>query len=144
MATITILILTSIFALVYICTAIALNESEGLRDGRFVLAFPVSMLCVLGMLRGINNSPKKSLVDVVIFPYEVLVYAIIAVVILLLLSRFLVPIGKKIEYLIVDAVMKLEERKRKRIAEQEKEYRIKAEKMKKSKIDKTIHVEDLL
>lgn len=124
-----IIVLISVFVLVFVCTVYALDQTE-LCDGKYVLAVPVSVLCVLGMLRGINNSHEETLVDVVIFPYEVLVYALIVVVILFLLSRFLLPIGKKFKHLVIDAVMKWEERKRKRMSEQEKEYRIKAEKRK--------------
>ena len=68
-----------------ICTVLALKESEGLRDARFVLAFPVSMLCVLSLLRGGGNIEQKFMLNVALIPYRALSYTLIFMAILWLL-----------------------------------------------------------
>jgi uncharacterized membrane protein len=77
------LILISIFVLVYICTVYALGESE-FRDGKFVLAFPVSVLCVLSFLRR-EDIQEKPILDSILIPYEVLAYTLLVIVIMLIL-----------------------------------------------------------
>lgn len=96
MSTTTTFILISVFALVYICIVYALGQSE-FRDARFVLAFPVSILCVLGFLRGGGNTQKKFTLDLVLIPYEALAYALIVIVLLWILSRFHLRIRKTLK-----------------------------------------------
>jgi hypothetical protein len=86
MATSTTFILISIFVLVYICTVHSLGQSE-FRDARFVLAFPVSVLCVLGVLRG-GDVQEKPILELVLIPYAALAYALIFMVIMLILFLF--------------------------------------------------------
>jgi hypothetical protein len=86
MATSTTFILISIFVLVYICTVHSLEQSE-FRDARFVLAFPVSVLCVLGVLRG-GDVQEKPILELVLIPYAALAYALIFMVIMLILFLF--------------------------------------------------------
>jgi hypothetical protein len=85
MTTSTTIILISIFVLVYICTVYAFGQSE-LCDAKFVLAFPVSVLCVLGVLRG--DVQEKPILELVLIPYAALAYALIFMVILLILFLF--------------------------------------------------------
>jgi len=85
MTTTTILILSAVFVLIYICTVLALKEAGGLRDSRFVLAFPVSMLCVLSLLRGEGNIEQKFVLNLTLIPYRALAYTLIFIVILWLL-----------------------------------------------------------
>ena len=82
MTTTTTLILIAVFVLVYICTVLAFKESEGLRNARFVLAFPVSMLCVLSLLRGGGNIEQKFMLNVALIPYRALAYTLIFIVLL--------------------------------------------------------------
>lgn len=85
MTTTTICILLAIFALIYICTAHALGQT-GFRDGRFVLAFPVSTLCVLSLLRGGGDIQKNFTLDLLLIPYRTLACLLILIAILWILS----------------------------------------------------------
>lgn len=82
MTTVTAIILISIFVLIYICTVLALRESEGLRDARFVLAFPVSILCVLSFFRG-GEKQEKPILDLILIPYQALAYTFLFIIVLL-------------------------------------------------------------
>lgn len=87
------IILIAVFVIVYVCTAYALEQTE-LRDAKFVLALPVGVLSILGMVRGSERAQESSVGDVVLIPYEALAYSLIFVVILWLLSRAYVWILK--------------------------------------------------
>ena len=90
-------VLIAVFVLVYVCTIFALEQTEFCK-AKFVLAFPVGILCVLSLLRGVGNSREESLVDVVLIPYEALFYALIFLVILWILSRFHLRIQKTLKW----------------------------------------------
>lgn len=89
-------VLIAIFVLVYACTIYALEQTE-FRKSKLILAFPVGILCVLSLLRRVGNSREESLVDVVLIPYEALVYALLFLVILWILSRFHLRIQKTLK-----------------------------------------------
>jgi len=80
------IVLISIFVLVYVCIVFALDHT-GFREMRFVLALPVSVLCVLSLTRGGGHSQDVSMIDTVLIPYAALACSMVFVVVLLLLSR---------------------------------------------------------
>lgn len=125
------IVLASIFVLVFACTIYALGQTE-FREMKVVLALPVSVLCVLSLLRGTGNAQEKSLHDVILIPYEALVYALIFVVILWLLSRIHLRILKIICNWHDGYVSECAERRRRATASKEKRV-AKVEKEKESK-----------
>ena len=80
------LVLSSVFVIVFVCTVFALQQSP-LRKMKTVLAFPVSMLSVLSLMRGATIVQENLVVDTVLIPYAALACALLFVLLLWLLSQ---------------------------------------------------------